>query len=134
MFLLLNLIINAVILRLIAAMSDGVRVDGWSAALAAALIMTLAGLVVGLVAAPLMADLGPSAEPSAEQVALAVGLWRSFAIRAVADAVGLLTASAILPGIGVRNVFGLVSAVVVLTIADFGVTLLIAQIAAGLQT
>ena len=133
MWLLINLVVAAVVLRFVAGITNSVDIENWGSAFGAAVIISMASFAAGYVITPLLPIPRPHSAGS-RQLEFLVSYWQVFVLAFVANSVGLLLAAAMLPGIRIRRPGGFVLVLVLLTIADIAVTMLVGQLAVQLRT
>lgn len=113
-----SLIVNAVILRAVAAVTSTLQVENWGAAL-------LAAFGLGLVQWGLWALAGSLMGPMPQQLAVrgieaaVLGVLLAFAELFVVNTISLAIVTVFVPGVALRGIRGLVLAGVLLTIVGY---------------
>lgn len=107
--LVIDLLLTAVFLKIIATVLPDLEIDGFGPALITALVMTVVGMVVGFAMTPL---LGPY---------LSAGVWVSYAVGFVVSVIILMIALNVVPGVHVRSATSVVVAAVLLAALRIGV-------------
>jgi putative membrane protein len=111
MMIVLDVLLTAVFLKMIATMLPDLEIEGFGPAIITALIMTLVGAAIGFAVAPL---LGPY---------IGAGRWVTYAFGFVLSVIVLMIALNVVPGVRVRGMAVVVVASILLSVLRMAVAL-----------
>ena len=123
---LISLFVTAAAIRIAGTITETLEVKDWVAAVLAAIAMSL--LHMGIVALIGFGLGDPPGQLSGSWLLLAFGTWQGAVFGFVLNFICLTVAAAVVPGISIRGISGLIIAAVLLTCLDFATAFVLPQL------